>query len=132
MCTNNILILALHGEQFPLSAIMARNLKKSPSVMKIVKVAIPIFGSQVSWRCDCASEILFVEFEDGQVVSRKAVKTEGMNSLQRIKTIAAPGTTMLACGVLPAFYRRMIEACGIKIIQVEGMTVNELIEHLKG
>ena len=111
---------------------MARNLSESVSVMITKKVAIPIFGSQVSWRCDCAPEILFVEFENGEIVSRKAVSTEGMNSLQRIRMIAAPGTTMLACGALPEFYRRMIEDLGIQIVQVEGMAVDALIERLKG
>ncbi len=99
--------------------------------MKRRKVAIPVFGSQVSLRCDCAPEVLFLEIENGEVVSRKRTALEGMNPLERIGAISASGVTLLACGALPGFYRRMIEGSGIQIIQVEGMPVAELLERLK-
>jgi predicted Fe-Mo cluster-binding NifX family protein len=99
--------------------------------MDKTKIAIPVFGLHVSPRCDCAPEILFLEFEDGKLVSRARKSMEGMNSLQRIRTISASGVTLLICGALPGFFRRMIEAQGIRIIHTEVVEIDVLIEHLK-
>jgi predicted Fe-Mo cluster-binding NifX family protein len=100
-------------------------------VMNKTKVAIPVFGSQVSPRCDCAPEILFVEFENGEITSRETVVMEGMNFLQRLRSISTSGVTLLACGALPGFYRRMIDYLGIKIIHAERIEINVLIERIK-
>ena len=110
---------------------MARNLKTSVTVMNKTKVAIPVFGLQVSPRCDCAQEMLFLEFENGEIVSRRSASMEGMNSLQRIRAISASGATLLVCGALPGFYRRMIEAQGMQIIHAEGREIEALVERLK-
>ncbi|MDO9585257.1 MAG: hypothetical protein Q7I93_02095 [Syntrophales bacterium] len=99
--------------------------------MNKTKVAIPVFGSQVAPRCDCAPEILFVEFENGEIVSRRTAVMEGMNSFQRIRAISTSGATLLICGALSGFYRRMIEATGVQIIHAEGRKIDVLIEHLK-
>lgn len=56
---------------------------------------------------------------------------EGMNSLQRIRAIAASGATLLVCGAVPGFMRRMIEAQGMQIIYVEGREIEALVERLK-
>ncbi len=94
-------------------------------------VAIPVFGTQVSPRCDCAPEMLFIELENGVVVSRRTTAMEGMNSLQRIRTVSASGVTLLVCGVMPGFYRRMVDSLGIQVIHAEGMAIDVLIERIK-
>ena len=99
--------------------------------MNKIKVAIPVFGSQVSPRCDCAPEMLFVEFENGEVVSQRLAAMEGMNSLQRIRAISTSGATLLVCGALSGFYRRMIEAQGMQVIHAEGREIEALVEQLK-
>jgi len=99
--------------------------------MDKTKIAIPVFGLQVSPRCDCAREMLFLEFENGEIVSRITASMEGMNPLQRIRTIYASGITLLICGALPGFFRRMIEAQGIRIMHTEVVEIEILIEHLK-
>jgi predicted Fe-Mo cluster-binding NifX family protein len=111
---------------------MARNLKTSVSIMNKTKVAIPVFGLQVSPRCDCAQEMLFLEFDSGEIISRRTASMEGMNSLQRVRTISAAGVTTLICGAVPGFFRRMVEALGIRIMQTEGMEIDALIKRLKG
>jgi predicted Fe-Mo cluster-binding NifX family protein len=99
--------------------------------MNKMKVAIPVFGLQVSPRCDCAQEMLFLEFESGEIVSRKMASMAKMNSLQRIRVISTSGVTLLICGSVSGFFRRMIEALGIRIMYTEGVAVETLIEHLK-
>lgn len=100
-------------------------------IMSKTKIAISAFGSQVSPRCDCAPEILFVEFENGKIVSRRTVPMEGMTPLQRIRMISASGTTLMVCGAIPVFYQRMIEALGIKIMYAQGTAIDALLERLK-
>jgi predicted Fe-Mo cluster-binding NifX family protein len=93
-------------------------------------VAIPVFGTQVSPRCDCAPEMLFVEFENGEVVSRRTTAMEGMIPHQRMKAISSSGATLLVCGAMPGFYRRMVDSLGIQIIHAEGMAIDILIERI--
>jgi predicted Fe-Mo cluster-binding NifX family protein len=99
--------------------------------MNKTKVAIPVFRTQVSPRCDCAPEMLFLEFENGEVVSRSTTAMEGMTSHQIIRAISASGVTLLVCGALPCFYRRMVDSLGIQIIHAEGMTIDVLIGLIK-
>lgn len=99
--------------------------------MDKTKIAIPVFGLHVSPRCDCAREMLFLKFENGKIVSRITASMEGMNSFQRMRTISASGVTLLICGALPGFFRRMIEAQGIQIMHTEALEIEVLIEHLK-
>jgi predicted Fe-Mo cluster-binding NifX family protein len=100
-------------------------------IMSKAKVAIPVFGSHVSPRFDCAREILFIEFENGEIVSQRTTAMEGMNSLQRLRIISASGSTLLACGAMSGFYRRMIDSLGIQIIHAEGVEIDSLIERIK-
>ena len=102
------------------------------SIMNKTKVAIPLFGLQVSPRCDCAPAILFVELENGEIVSRKTVSMEGLNPLQRLRTISTSGATLLACGAVTGFYRRTLDACDIQIMHAEGMTIEALLDRLRG
>jgi len=102
----------------------------SVNIMNKTIVAIPVFGTQVSPRCDCAPEMLFLEFENGVIVSRRTTALEGMNSLQRIRAISASGVTLLVCGVMPVFYKRMVDSLGIQIIHAEGMAIEVLIERI--
>jgi len=97
-----------------------------------MKVAIPVFGLQVSPRCDCAPEILFVEFENGKIISRKMASMEGLNSLQRLRTISTSGVTVLVCGAVTGFYQRMLDSFGIQIMHAEGMTIDALLERIRG
>lgn len=99
--------------------------------MDKMKIAIPVFGLQVSPRCDCAQEMLFLEFENGAIVSRITASMKGMNSFQRIRTLSASGVTLLICGAIPGFFSRMIEAQGIWIMHTEVVKIDVLIEHLK-
>lgn len=99
--------------------------------MDKTKVAIAVFGLQVSPRCDCAQEMLFLEFENGEIVSRRSASMQGMNSLQIIRALSASGVTLLICGAVPGFFRRMIEAQGIRIMHTEGVEIDALIERLK-
>ncbi|MEI7635826.1 MAG: hypothetical protein WCJ37_00845 [Syntrophus sp. (in: bacteria)] len=99
--------------------------------MTKMKVAIPVFGLHVSPRCDCAQEMLFLEFENGKIVSRKIASMDKMNSIQRIRVISTSGITLLICGSVSGFFKRMIEALGILIMHTESVAIDALIEHLK-
>lgn len=99
--------------------------------MNKMKVAIAVFKEHVSLRFDCAEEVLFVEFENGEIVSQKMASMEGLNPLQKLRTISTSGATRLVCGAMPGFYRRITDFLGIRIMHAEGMAIDILIEHLK-
>ena len=105
-------------------------MKIAMNIMNKIKVAIPVFGTQVSPRCDCTPEMLFLEFENGVVVSRRTTAMEGMTPHQRIRTISASGATLLVCGAMPGFYSRMVDSLGIQIIHAEGVAIDVLIERI--
>jgi len=99
--------------------------------MGTVKVAIPMFGDNVSPRSDCASEMMIVEIKDGKIVGSETVTTAGMNEIRTFRMLVAKGVKTIVGGVMPGFCCRMAEAAGINIARIPSMPVSEIIEILK-
>jgi predicted Fe-Mo cluster-binding NifX family protein len=98
--------------------------------MKDIKLAIPVFGDQVSPRFDCAQSILFVGLIGGKEVSRRSVPITGMNGIQQMKSISMEGVAVIICGGMPGFYHRMAEAIGVEVIHASG-SVEEILDCIK-
>ncbi len=95
------------------------------------KVAIAIFGDQVSQRFDCAREIIVIETADGDVCSRQTIPVDCLNGIQIMRAIVASGAEMVVCGAMPCFYYRMAEASGIEVAEASGpvgIVLEQLLE----
>jgi hypothetical protein len=98
--------------------------------MKDMKLAISVFGDQVSPRFDCAQSILFIDLVCGEEVSRHTVPISGMNGIQQMKSISVEGAAFIICGGIPGFYHRMAEAIGVEVIHASG-PVEKILDCIK-
>lgn len=78
-------------------------------------VAIPIFGSEVSPRFDCAKEILLVNVEEGKIIDHKTVEIRQTNPLHRARILSVWKVQQLICGGIDDFSMRMLNGLGIQV-----------------
>jgi len=99
--------------------------------MKII--AIPLFGTRVSPRLDCAQNILLAYSINGVVERDKTVQILPTNPIEKIRMLNQLGVEIIICGGLTKFYKRMIEKYGILLISnVYGEASEILSQYLKG
>jgi len=99
--------------------------------MKII--AIPLFGTRVSPRLDCAQNILLVITNNGVAERDETVRILPTNPIEKIRMLNQLGVEIIICGGLTKFYRRMIEKYGISLISnVYGEASEILSQYLKG
>lgn len=108
---------------------MARRLLYIQSVDNM-KLAISVYGDQISPRFDCAQSILIVSFENEAESVRYSISTIGMNGIQQMKSISAERCTTIICGAMPGFFHRMAQAAGLYVVFASG-AVEEIIESIK-
>jgi predicted Fe-Mo cluster-binding NifX family protein len=81
-----------------------------------MRIAIPLFGSRVSPRFGCESEILIVEIEAGKEINRRKFSTIGLGIPQRISLLSSLGVDTLICGGIDIFCQRSLSVRGFQII----------------
>ena len=98
-----------------------------------MKVAIPLFGSRVSPRFDCAQRMLLVKIEDKEVVEKEEIWVARWNPLQRITRLTELGIDTVICGGISNFSVRMLANNGIRVISwITGEAEEAIKLHLKG
>jgi predicted Fe-Mo cluster-binding NifX family protein len=65
---------------------------------QLVKMAIPLFGSRVSPRFDCASAFLIVIVEQGEETQRQVLAAAGWTPEQRVAELKALAVNAVICG----------------------------------
>lgn len=63
-----------------------------------MRIAVPIFGSRVSPRVDCASRILLVDVEEGAITKRWEESTESFQWRNLKLSIKQIGVNVMLCG----------------------------------
>jgi predicted Fe-Mo cluster-binding NifX family protein len=81
-----------------------------------MKIAIPLFGSRVSPRFGCESEILIVDIEQGKEINRRTFSTIGLGISHQISLLSSLGVDTLICGGIDIFCRRSLSARGFQLI----------------
>jgi predicted Fe-Mo cluster-binding NifX family protein len=82
----------------------------------MMKVAIPLFGSRVSPRFGCESEILIVDVEEHQEINRQKLSTVGLGVPQRMSLLSSLSVDTLICGGIDTFCLRSLSAKGFRVI----------------
>jgi predicted Fe-Mo cluster-binding NifX family protein len=82
----------------------------------MMKVAIPLFGSRVSPRFGCESEILIVDVEERQEINRQKLSTVGLGVPQRMSLLSSLAVDTLICGGIDIFCLRSLSAKGFRVI----------------
>jgi len=78
-------------------------------------VAIPLFGSRVSSRFDCAQNFMLINIENG-VVEGETVVLVQTNPLEKINMLIRLGVDVIICGGVTDVYKKMLENSGIELI----------------
>ncbi|MFC1683480.1 NifB/NifX family molybdenum-iron cluster-binding protein [Candidatus Zixiibacteriota bacterium] len=79
-------------------------------------IALPLFGSRISPRFDCAAQVMLARVEDGRVVARESVATEAQHCLTRINWLCQRGVQVVICGGISGFSLRMLKDRGLRVL----------------
>ena len=80
-----------------------------------MKIAIPIFGSRVSPRFDCAQTFLLVTVHAGQVIQRRELLASAWAPHERIKRLVAQAANEVICGGIDWWSAESLAAAGITV-----------------
>ena len=80
-----------------------------------MKIAIPLFGTRISPRFDHTKKFLLVTAENGNIIERQVLLTEGWTSFTRIKRLRELGIDTLICSGIDCFSARQLNFNGIRI-----------------
>ena len=98
-----------------------------------MKIAIPLFGTRISPRFDHTKKFLLVSAENGKIIERQELLTEGWTSLTRIKRLRELGVDTLICSGIDCFSARQLNFNGIRIYSwVTGEAEDALRSFLEG
>ncbi|MCP4716526.1 MAG: hypothetical protein GY868_15505 [Deltaproteobacteria bacterium] len=81
-------------------------------------IAIPLFGTRISPRFDCAPTLLLVytDKQKAAVKEQTELKLHAGDSLERIKQLTTAGVNMLICGGITTEERAILTTQHIKVI----------------
>ena len=96
-------------------------------------IAIPLFGTRVSPRFDCAGQLLVAGAHDGSITSRATVPSGGRAPLERIKQLEDLKVETLICGGIDLFSTMQLSSRNITILSwVTGEVEDVLDFFLRG
>jgi predicted Fe-Mo cluster-binding NifX family protein len=63
-----------------------------------MRIAIPVFGTKISPRFDCAGNVLMVDVTDGSVTARRLESIEPFRWRHQINALRERGVEVMLCG----------------------------------
>lgn len=101
--------------------------------IRTMKIAIPIFGKNISPRFDGAQVIVLLTVEGGQVVRREKWRTQNLSPLALVGGLRDAKVDVLICGNIDSVSEEAVEEVGIKLIPwVTGEAEGAITCFLKG
>jgi predicted Fe-Mo cluster-binding NifX family protein len=98
-----------------------------------MKIAIPIFGSRVSPRFDCAQAFLLITVDAGRVMERQELAAAEWAPHERIKRLVEQGTNVVICGGIDWLSVESLQRAGITVCRgVSGEVESALATLLRG
>jgi predicted Fe-Mo cluster-binding NifX family protein len=79
-------------------------------------IALPLFGSEISPRFDCAGKFLLAQIEEGKIVDLNLVGMEESNLIQRARSLCDRKVSKVICGGIDDFSTRLLNGLGIQVI----------------
>jgi len=90
-------------------------------------IAIPLFGSRVSPRFDCAQNFMLVTIKNGEMEKGDTVVLVQTNPLEKINTLIRLGVDVIICGGVSKFYEQLLEGEGVQLISGVRGEVNDIL-----
>lgn len=95
-------------------------------------VAIPLFGSEVAPRFDCAKEIQFFQVEGSRISHIQTVDMKEANPLHRARLLCDLKVNKLICGGIDDFSMRLLKGLGISVFPWFAGDVQKVLEKFLG
>jgi len=96
-------------------------------------IAIPVFGTRISSRIDCAESFLLVILDNKAIKERKFVRFITSNYLERISMLIKLGPDVVICGGLWETCAKKLEASDVEVIPwIQGEVDDVLSEYING
>ena len=80
-----------------------------------MNVAIPLFGTRVSPRFDCAQAVLMVEATGGECRNRREIASADLAPHERINRLLELGIDTVVCGGIDRWSAESLQSAGVKI-----------------
>lgn len=93
-------------------------------------VALPLFGSEISPRFDCAGEFLLVNVEGGKIAKSSFIGIQEGNPIQRARLLLERKVDKVICGGIDDFSSRLLNGLGIEVVPWVAGDVRKVIEKL--
>lgn len=93
-----------------------------------MKVAVPVWGNNVSTVLDFSDSLLIVDFEGGRIKDRLRVDFVEKTIVGKAARLREHGVQVLLCGAISRPLENMISASGIRVVPFLRGTVDEVIE----
>jgi predicted Fe-Mo cluster-binding NifX family protein len=97
--------------------------------LRTIKIAIPLFGTRVSPRFDCAPQFLIVESAEGKVIEEEIYHTVGWTQRQRLKKIAELKIDTLICGGIDTYSGSLLRDQGVQIYSWVTAEAKDALRH---
>ena len=96
-------------------------------------VVIPVYGSRISPRLDCANHIQIIWVEGGKIQKSESVQYVSNNSLDKFNMLLRLKPSVLICDGITNIYKNILEEKDIKVIPwVTGEKDEVLSKYLSG
>jgi predicted Fe-Mo cluster-binding NifX family protein len=95
-------------------------------------IAIPLFGSEVSPRFDCARQFLIVRVEGGRIVERNRIGMGETDPVKRVRSLLDRKVNRVICGGIDVFYTRILKGSGIQVIPWVSGDAGQALEKFAG
>jgi predicted Fe-Mo cluster-binding NifX family protein len=93
----------------------------------MMKLAIPVWQSRISPVFDTAENLMVLEVEDGQEISRMEYPLSDLTPFRRAKQLAELHVDVLLCGAISRPLRDLMNKSGIKVIPWISGELQEII-----
>jgi len=93
-----------------------------------MKIAIPIYGDNISNVFDFATRLLLVEIENGKEANRSEVALESQSLSQRIGQIKNLEVDVLVCGAISRVLANIVTASGVQLLPYVTGRVNDVLQ----
>jgi predicted Fe-Mo cluster-binding NifX family protein len=93
----------------------------------VMRIAIPIFGTRISPRFDCALSFGMFDAEGKRIIESRTISCEGWRDIERVSKLKDLGVDALICGGLPNHLLGILTNSGIKVVPWIAGNVDEAL-----
>ncbi len=93
-----------------------------------MKLAIPIYNSNISNVFDFAHRLLLVDIENGKEANRSEVALESQLLPQRVGQLKSLGVDALVCGAISRVLANMVTTSGIQVLPYVTGSIDDVLQ----